>query len=125
MMRKKLKNDDQAVLGFFLAFILSATMLVFLFAIAIPFLIDFTTDMYAASDAIFEDSIDNLESISDEEVRDRIIDGIEEMQGATEENIEYLGFFYKYSWVFVVLITMFTIFMLARQVVETKNIGVV
>ena len=123
---RKLKKDDNAVLGFFLAFILSATMLVFLFAVAIPFLINFTTDMYAASDSIIADAQSNIDSITNTTIRDRIQNNLQEMQDATEENINYLSFFYQYGWIFIIIVTVFTIFMLARQVVETKaNFGVV
>lgn len=118
---RSLKKDENAVLGFFLAFVLSATMLVFLFACAIPFLINFTTDLYAASDSIIEDAQDNLDSISNDTIKTRIQNNLQNMQDATEENIDYLSFFYQYSWVFIILVTTFTIFMRARQVVETKN----
>ena len=123
-LRKLLKKEDDAVLGYFLAFILSATMLVFLFAVAIPFLINFTTDIYAASDSIIEDAKTNIENIQNTTIRDRIQNNLQEMQDATEENINYLSFFYQYGWIFVIIVTVFTIFMLARQVVETKsNLG--
>jgi predicted PurR-regulated permease PerM len=123
---RKLKKDDHAVLGFFFAFILAATMLVFLFACAIPFLIGFTTDLYSASDSIIEDAKNNIEDISNTTIRDRIQDNLQKMQDATEENINYLSFFYQYGWIFVIIVVVFTIFMLARQVVETKSgLGVV
>ncbi len=121
MKLRSLRKDDNAVLGFFLAFILSATMLVFLFACAIPFLINFTTDIYSANDEIIDDAQSNIDSISNETIRTRIQVNLENMQLATEENINYLSFFYQYSWVFIILITAFTVFMLARQVVESKS----
>lgn len=126
MKLRSLRENNNAVLGFFLAFILSATMLVFLFACAIPFLINFTTDIYSANDEIIDDAQSNLQSIVNETIRTRIQVNLENMQLATEENINYLSFFYQYSWIFVILVTAFTIFMLARQVVESKsNMGVI
>jgi len=126
MKLRKLRGNDNAVLGFFLAFILSATMLVFLFACAIPFLTNFTTDIYSANDKIIDDAQENIQNIKNETIRNRIQINLENMQGATEENINYLSFFYQYSWIFVILVTAFTIFMLARQVVESKSgLGVI
>ena len=82
--------------------------------------------MYAASDSIIADAQSNIDSITNTTIRDRIQNNLQEMQDATEENINYLSFFYQYGWIFVILVTTFTIFMLARQVVETKaNYGVV
>lgn len=125
MRRKLLKNDD-AVLGYFFAFVLAGAMLVFLFAVATPFMVNFTTDMYAASDSLIADSIEHIASIQNETIRNRIQSGLQNMQNATEENINYLSFFYQYGWIFIMLVTVFTIFMLARRVVETKSgLGVV
>jgi predicted PurR-regulated permease PerM len=125
MWKKLLKNDD-AVLGYFFAFVLAGAMLVFLFAVATPFMVNFTTDMYAASDSIIADSMENIENIQNETIKNRIQSGLQNMQDATEENINYLSFFYQYGWIFIMLVTVFTIFMLARRVVETKSgLGVV
>jgi nitrate/nitrite-specific signal transduction histidine kinase len=80
--------------------------------------------MYAASDSIIEDAQENIDGITNTTIRDRIQNNLQEMQDATEENMNYLSFFYQYGWIFVILVTVFTIFMLARRVVETKsNLG--
>jgi predicted PurR-regulated permease PerM len=125
MKLRKLRDDEHGVLGFFLAFVLSATMLVFLFACAIPFMVSFTVSTYEASDQIIADAEEHILNIRNESIKARILSGLEKMQDSTAENIEQLSFFYQYGWIFVVIVTIFTIFMLARQVVETKDIGVV
>lgn len=123
---RKFRKNDNAVLGYFIAFIFSAVMLVFLFSFAIPFLINFTTDMYEAGDHIIELAEGNIENIRDETVKQRILDNLQRMQDSTEETIDYLGFFYQYSWILIILVVTLTIFMLARKVVETKGMqGVV
>lgn len=119
-----IKNED-AVLGYFLAFIFAGTMLVFLFSFAIPFLTSFTVDLYTAGDDIIADAEDEIAGIHNVTIRQNIQDNLDNMQSATAENINYLSFFYQYGWVFVILIVTFTFFMLARQVVETKGYNVV
>lgn len=121
MKLRSLRKDENAVLGYFLAFIFAVTMIVFLFAFAIPFATSFSTDLYVAGDSILEDAQDKIDSISNATIRTRIQDSLDNMQDATAENIEYLAFFYQYSWIFVVIIITFTFFMLARKIVETKG----
>ena len=96
-------------------------MLVFLFSFAIPFLTDFTTDMYLAGDDIIVGTESKIGSISNETIRTNIQNNLQDMQSATAENINYLSFFYQYSWIFIVIVVTFTIFLLARRNVEVKG----
>jgi len=120
---RRFKEDENAILGYFIAFLLSGTMLVFLFGFAIPFMTNFTTDMYAAGDDIIAMSEENLEDIRNATIRTRILNNLQTMQDSTEETVNYLSFFYQYSWIFIIIIIVFTMFMLARKVVETKGGG--
>lgn len=118
---RKLKNNDYAVFGYFLVFILSAVMLVSLFSFFIPFLIDFSTDMYLAGDDLIANTEEKIAAINNATIRAQIQNNLDNMQSATAENIDYLAFFYQYSWIFIILIITFSIFMIARQTVETKG----
>ena len=79
--------------------------------------------MYIAGDTIVTNAEDNLGSINNSTIRNRIQDAIDDMQSATAENIEYLSMFYQYSWILIIIIVTFTLFVLARKVVETKGYG--
>lgn len=121
MKLRKIVNNNEAVLGYFLVLIFSVTMLVFLFSFAIPFLTEFTTDMYVAGDNIIADAESKIGNISNVTIRTNIQNNLQDMQSATAENIGYLSFFYQYSWIFIVIVVTFTIFILARRMVEVKG----
>ena len=121
MKLRKLRDNDTAALGYFLILVFSVSMLVFLFSFAIPFLTDFTTDMYIAGDSITQRTEDKIAEISNATIRQNIQDALDNMQSSTAENIQNLGFFYQYSWILIVLIVTFSLFILARKVVETKG----
>lgn len=125
MKKRNFIKNENAVLGFFLAFIFSATMLVFLFSFAIPFLTSFTVDLYVAGDSIIANAEEEIDNIQNATIKNQIQSNLQDMQAATQENINYMSFFYQYGWVFVILIITFTFFMLARSIVETKGYGVV
>lgn len=121
-LRPLIKNN-QGVLGYFFALVFSISMLVFLFSFAIPFLINFTTDMYIAGDNLIANTETKISEISNETIRTKIQNNLDNIQAATAENIEYMSFFVQYSWILITLIVTFTLFILARRVVETKGYG--
>lgn len=125
MKLRSLKNNNYGVLSFFLVFIFMASMLVFLFAVGIPFSIAFTTEMYTASEDIIAGAQDQIEEIQDVEVRDRLDSTLDDALASTEDTITILSFFYQYSWVWIMLIIVFIIFIGARKVVETNQMGVI
>lgn len=122
---RSLKDNDHAILSFFLVFILLGSMLVFLFAVGIPFSIAFTTEMYAASEDIIAGAQDTIQEIEDVDVRDRLDSTLDDALASTEDTINILSFFYQYSWVWIMLIITFIIYIGARKVVETNQMGVI
>lgn len=123
MKRKNFIKNKKGVLGFFIAFIFTAVLLVFLFSFAIPFMTSFTVDLYVAGDSIIENAESKIDNISNVTIRNAIRSNLQNMQAATQENINYMSFFYQYSWVFIVIIITFMFFMIARSTVETKGFG--
>lgn len=79
--------------------------------------------MYAAGDTILANAEDELANIQNATIKQAIQDNLDNMQAATAENIDYLSFFYQYSWILIILVVTFTIFILARKTVETKGYG--
>ena len=121
MKRKNFIKNQKGVLGFFIAFIFAAVLLVFLFSFAIPFMTSFTVDLYVAGDSIIANAESKIDNITNVTIRNAIRDNLQNMQAATQENINYMSFFYQYSWVFIVIIITFMFFMIARSTVETKG----
>ncbi len=123
MKRKNFIKNEKGVLGFFIAFVFTAVMLVFLFSFAIPFLTSFTVDLYVAGDTIIANAEDELDKIQNATIKAQILGNLQDMQGATQENINYMSFFYQYSWIFIIIIITFMFLMMARSTVETKGLG--
>jgi len=123
-MRKFRRNEDGS-LSYFLVFVYLGTITVFLFAIGIPFLISFSSGLYVAGDDIIGDASETIGQIENVEIKERIQATLTNAQSSTENTIDILSFFFQYSWVFVMLIITFTIFIIARKNVESNQIGAV
>jgi len=125
MKLRSLRNDDTASLSYFLVFVYLGTILIFLFAVGIPFLISFNSGMYTAGSDIIADASEKIGDIENAEVKTRIQSTLTNAQSSTENTIDLLSFFFQYSWVWIMLIITFTIFIVARKNVEANQLGVV
>jgi hypothetical protein len=114
MRRKK------GAVGFFLVFIFFALMLSFLFAFAIPMLIDINTHLYTAGEIALVDAAEWTENIDDAAVKAQIQDTLDSGKDSIPDQIEILGFFYQYSWLVIIVAVLFVVFMYTRMTVETS-----
>lgn len=118
---RSFRENNMGVMGFFLVFIVLGFMLVILFAVAVPFLINFSTSSYAFGDQIIGDSTAFLDDIQNETIKGQLQSSLSGAQGATQDNIDILTFFYQYGWIIIIVVTSFSIYMVARKVVETQS----
>lgn len=121
---KENKYLKPAVAGIFIAFIFISITLIFLFAVGIPFMIAWNTEMYAAGERIMSSSNiqATIDSIQDASIKAEIEDVFTEAKSSTSTNVSILGFFYQYGWIIIIIITCLMLFMKTRVLVETQQI---
>ena len=124
MTMKKKKYLKKGVASIFLAYILLAVMLVFLFGICIPFMMAWYVQVYTAGQQILTDSNINaqISAIENETMRNTIQGVFTTSEESVATNIEILGFFFQYSWIIVIVVIVFMLFMRTRVLVETQTI---
>ena len=123
MKNKKNKYLKPGVAGIFIAFIFISIVLIFLFAVGIPFLMAWNTQMYAAGEQIMSDSSiqSAIDSISDATMKAEIEGIFTVAKSSTADNVSILGFFYQYGWIIIIIITCLMLFMKTRVLVETQT----
>lgn len=107
----------RGVIGIFLVFVFMSAILIFLFGVAVPVLMDFNVNMYSAGERILEHT--DLTAIQNDTARAHINATFEAALGATQENIDILSYFYQYSWLVILIVVLLVIFMRSRLMVET------
>jgi len=114
----------KGVASIFLAYIMFAVMLVFFFAVGIPFLMASYVQFYDAGQTILTQSdIQNkINSISDPAIKADIQGAFTSAQGSIPTNVQILGFFFQYGWIIIVVIIVMMLFMKTRVLVETQGI---
>lgn len=119
---RKLRENNHGALAFFVAFLLISVVLIFFFVVATPFLMAINAGFYEASENILETGEAILPGIQNVTIRGELQDAFNAAKSTTTENVNILSFFYQYSWIFILVITVMAVFILARRTVETRTI---
>lgn len=107
----------RGVIGIFLVFVFMACLIVFLFGVATPVLMNWNVEMYSAGERILENA--HIDEIQNETVRAAVQGSFDSALDATEENIEILSYFYQYSWLIIMIVLLLVVFLRSRSLVET------
>lgn len=119
---RKLRENNHGALAFFVAFLLISVVLIFFFVVATPFLMAINAGFYEASENILDTGESILPGIQNVTIRGELQDAFNAAKSTTTENVNILSFFYQYSWIFILVITVMAVFILARRTVETRTI---
>lgn len=120
-MRRLLKNNHGS-LSFGIAFIFLFVLLVFLFSVAVPMLMNINIEFYKAGEFIINQSDASVQGIQDASMKAEMQDTLDTTRAAFPQNIEILGFFAQYAWIFIAVIVTCVFYILARERVETSKI---
>ena len=112
------------IVQIFLEYLMLSIMLVFLFAVAIPFMMTWYVNMHIAGQTVLSVSgINNtLNSMSNDSVVPYIKGVFITAQQSNADSIDILGFFFRYGGIIIVIVITFSLFMCSRKLVETQQI---
>ena len=113
-------KKKKGVIGYFMVFVLLSTVLVFLFAFAIPMLITIDTAFYEAGEEILDDAQVWVDRINNTAIKTQIQATLDDSKASIPDQIDVLGYFHQYSWIIVIIAVLFVIFMSTRQTVESE-----
>lgn len=120
--RDILKKNKKASVSLYLSFIIFAVIIIMIAAIAAPFGVLFTTEMYTAGEDILEMANESIQSISDSDVKDSVQSGLNNAFAAQENNIEVSSDIYQYGWVFIIILSGLVVFLYTRRLTEIGQI---
>jgi len=109
--------------AFFLVFLFIATIVVLIGAIAAPFGASLATEFYSAGeDLLLETQQNTIPDIQDADVRNALNATFNSATAAATTNIEVATGLYKYSWIFVLVLTGIVIYLIARKSVAFSSV---
>ena len=109
---KKFKNR-KGVVGMFIVFVLFAILLLFLFGLAIPFLIQLNSGLYEGGKLA-------LEQVNKSQLPEDISNSLQDAEDSIPSQINILSFFLQYSWFIILIVLMLIIYLRSRTMVETE-----
>lgn len=120
---KKLNKKAQVVL--YIYFIIAAISIVVIAGFMAPMGVRFNAAMYAAGEDIIEDSLADIEGISDLTVRTQVNDTVHNALDASATNITVNANIFQYSWVVMILLVGLIVFIQTRRLTEVGAGGFV
>lgn len=107
----------------YIAFLVTAIVIIMITAFAAPLGVLFNVEMYKAGEMILSQANESIEGISNATVRDSIRAGINSGFAAEDNNIEVNNNLFRYSWILIVGLTAVMIFLFTRRMVEYQQGG--
>lgn len=114
-------KNNRAQVSIYFAFIIVAIIVVFIGAFFAPLGARFSTEMFKAGEDILATSQDSIQSIEDEEIKERITDTLQTARLSQESNIAVSSDLFKYSWIVILFLTALVSFLFTRRLVETGS----
>lgn len=102
----------------YLAFIISAVMIIMITAVFAPMGVLFGTEMFTAGEGILIRANDSIQNIQDATIRQQIEDANNAAISAGQQNIEVSTDLFQYAWVFLIVLTGLVAFLFTRQITE-------
>jgi len=119
MKLRSLKKQNDGSLSYFFVFVFLATVLLTVFAIAIPLLININTEFYNAGQDIIDQANSDL-VIGDSEVAEAVSDVLTDASDSTADQITILAGLFQYSWLIIISVICLVIYIIARSTVEVN-----
>ncbi|MEM5810123.1 MAG: hypothetical protein QW156_04525 [Candidatus Aenigmatarchaeota archaeon] len=114
------KKNVKGSVSFFLVFIFLAILLVFLFGVGIPFLMDIYVRFYGAGEEMLKNV--DLTQINDTQIQNELNETFTQAKQSFPQIIDYLGFLFRYSWLIILIVILIIIFLRSRMLVEADVI---
>lgn len=114
----RLRRSKRGQVVIYLTFMIAAIVIVLLAAVFAPMGVRINTEFMTAGSNLLTDSQGRLDAIQDQDVRAALNASLDEAILAGEDNIDIQSDIFQYSWILVVAVTAFVIFLLGRRIVE-------
>jgi len=110
-------------ISLYISMMLAAIVLVLIAAVLAPMGVLFNSEMFQAGEMILERANDSIQGISDADVKTSVLDTVDKAYDASQYNMEINANFFRYSWVFVLILVGIMGFLYARTLVEYQRPG--
>lgn len=107
-------------IGLFLIFVVFAFVMIVLFGLIIPFLININAGIFDGAQIILSEI--NTDNIENEVIRAELNQTLTDATASIPTQINILSMFFKYGWLIIIVLILLMLFMLSRQSVEQEVI---
>ena len=118
-MKKRLNKKGTVTL--YITFMITAILIILIASFLVPTGIRLNAALYAAGDNILEESLPDINSISDATVRAQLNETLFAAMAAGANNIQVNADIFRYSWILVLGLTALVVFLFTRRLTEINQ----
>lgn len=119
------KMNKKGQMAFYITFMFSALLIVVVAAVIAPLGVEFNTQLYLQGQEILNDTIPDINNITDSTVRASVLATVNQAQASAANNIEVNANIFQYGWVLLIITSVISTFLLLRRVVEFGGGGII
>lgn len=114
--------NENGNISFAFILIIIGVVVTFMFIVIAPAMQSYLTKVYAAGEPLIEDANSNAQTFGDSNVKNLMTGTLQDQKDSVSLQIEVLGLFYKFGWLFVLVISAILLLLFSRFLVE-RNAG--
>ena len=122
-MLKKRKKDKKGSVTLYVAFFITAIVIIAIASVFAPMGVLFNTEMYIAGEGILLDANDSIQNIQDPVIRAQVEATVQSALSQSVDNIELNSDIFQYSWIFVLILSAIMVFLYTRTLTEVNQGG--
>lgn len=115
--------NNKGVFSFAFSFLVIGVILLTLFALIIPILLNYNSSVWPKAEKQMLDANDSLNEIQNAEVKAIAIDGLSEAYNTIPTQNDVLALFFQYGWLIIIVVVAVVWFIFARQTVEAGGLA--
>jgi len=116
-------KGKKGTISLYISMMIFAIVLVLIAAVVAPMGVLFNAELFSAGEDILLQSNASIQKITDTEVREGVTDTVDKAYDAAQYNMETNANFFRYSWIFVLVLGGIMVFLYARTLVEYTRPG--
>lgn len=116
---RPLRKNDRGSLSYFFIFIFLAAILLTLFVIANPLMIEIETEFFSVGSDLIEDARSKVDTESDK--ADDLRSALDAAIASEEDNVKNLQGFFQYAWVIIIVVVTLVIYMIGRANMQRQS----
>lgn len=113
--------DKKASITLYITFLIFAIIIIVITAVVAPFGVKLNAEAYKMGEQIYLSTNESIQDIQNQEIKLSIQSQINDSLDTINQNLEVNNALFKWSWLIMIMLTSFVVFLITRSIVEVNS----